>query len=57
MCMFLRFVAKMSDRFLGKQINIRFRVKLRKNASDTCSVLSQVYGGEAVKESSILFEW
>jgi hypothetical protein len=28
-------------------------VKLGKNASDTCAVLSEVYGGEAMKKSSV----
>jgi hypothetical protein len=31
-------------------------VKLEKNASDTCAMLSRVYGGEAMKKSSV-FEW
>jgi hypothetical protein len=31
-------------------------VKLRKNASDTCAVLSEAYGGEAMKKSHV-FEW
>jgi hypothetical protein len=31
-------------------------VKLRKNACDTCAVLSEAYGGEAMKTSSVS-EW
>jgi hypothetical protein len=31
-------------------INIKFYVKLGKNASDTYAVLSKVYGGEVVKK-------
>jgi uncharacterized metal-binding protein len=46
---FLRLVIKMSDRFFEHQINIQFCVKLRKNASDICKLLSEVYGREAMK--------
>jgi hypothetical protein len=49
--MFLRLVAKMSDRFLEQRINVKFGVKLGRNASDTCAMLSEAYGGEAMKES------
>jgi hypothetical protein len=35
--------------FLQWQINITFWVKLRKNASDTCAMFSEAYGGEAMK--------
>jgi hypothetical protein len=31
-------------------------VKLGQNASDTCAMLSEAYGGEATKNSSV-FEW
>jgi hypothetical protein len=31
-------------------------VKLGRNASDACSLLSEVYGREALKNSSV-FEW
>jgi hypothetical protein len=41
-CVFIRLVAKMSDRFLEQRINIKFCVKL--DASDTCSLLSEAYG-------------
>jgi hypothetical protein len=46
----------MSDRFLEQRVNVKFPVKLENNASDTCAMLSEVYGGEAMKESSV-FEW
>jgi hypothetical protein len=46
----------MSDWFSEQQINIIFCVKLGKNASDGCAVLSEAYGGEAMKKSSV-FEW
>jgi len=52
--MFLRLVAKMSDQFLEKRINIKFCVKLGKNARDTCVMLAEAYGGEAMKKSSVL---
>jgi hypothetical protein len=38
---FRRFVAKISDQFLEQGINIKFCVKLGKNSSDTCVVLSE----------------
>jgi hypothetical protein len=45
---FLRLVAKkMSDRFLEQGLNIKFCVKLRKNAIDTCAVLYEAYGGRS----------
>jgi hypothetical protein len=43
----------MSNRFLEQRINLRFFVKLGKNASDTCAMLSEVCGGEAVKPNCI----
>jgi hypothetical protein len=43
----------MSDRFLEQRIDIKFCVKLGKNASDTCAMLSDAYGGEAMKMSSV----
>jgi hypothetical protein len=43
----------MSDRFLDQRINIKFCVKLGKNASDTCAMLSDAYGGEAMKKLSV----
>jgi len=47
----LRLVAKMSERFLEQRI--KFFVKLGKNASDTCAVLFEAYGGEAVNKSQV----
>jgi hypothetical protein len=46
----------MSDRFLEQRINIKFCVKLGNNASDTCALLFETYGGEAMKKSDV-FEW
>jgi hypothetical protein len=46
----------MSDRYSEQWINIKFYMKLGKNASDTCAVLSGSYGGEAMKKSSVS-EW
>jgi hypothetical protein len=34
-------------------MNIKFCVELGKNASDTCALLSEAYGGEAMKKSSV----
>jgi hypothetical protein len=50
---FLRLITKMSDKYLEQQIDIKFYVKLGKNASDTCAVLCEAYGGEAMKKSSV----
>jgi hypothetical protein len=36
----------MSDRFLEQQINIKFCVKLGKNANDISTTLSEAYGEE-----------
>jgi hypothetical protein len=46
---FLRLIAKMSDRFLEQRINIKLRAKLGKNASDACAMLSEACGGETMK--------
>jgi hypothetical protein len=35
---------------------LNFCVKSEKNASDTCTLLSEAYEGEAMKKSSV-FEW
>jgi len=53
---FLGLVIKMSDRFLEQGINIKFCVKLGNNASDTFTKLSEAFGGEYMKRSSV-FEW
>jgi hypothetical protein len=42
---FLCLVAKISDWFLEQQINIKFFVKLGKNASYTCALHSEAFGG------------
>jgi hypothetical protein len=39
--------------FLEQQISVKFCVKLGKNASDTCEMLSNAYGGEAMKKSHV----
>jgi hypothetical protein len=44
MCVLLCLVAKMSHQILEQWINI---------ASDTCAVLSEGYGGDAMKKSSV----
>jgi uncharacterized metal-binding protein len=44
----LRLVAKMSDRFLEQRIDTKFCVKLGKNASDSCEMLSEEYRGESI---------
>jgi hypothetical protein len=55
-CVFLRPAAEIGDQFLEQRISINFSVKLGKNATHTYVMLSVVYGGEAVKKSSV-FEW
>jgi hypothetical protein len=42
----------MSDQFS----NMKFCVKLGKNASDTFALLSEAYKGKALK-SQVVFEW
>jgi hypothetical protein len=54
--MFVRLMAKMSDPFLDQWINIKFCVKLGKNASNNCAMLFEAYGGEGMKKSIVL-EW
>jgi hypothetical protein len=50
--MFLQLIANLNDQILEQQINIKFCVKLGNNASDTCAVLSEAYGEEAMKTST-----
>jgi hypothetical protein len=50
---FLHPVAKMSDQIFEQRINIKFCVKLREKATDTCAVLSEAYGGETLIKSSV----
>jgi hypothetical protein len=45
----LHLVAKMSDRFLEQRINIKFCVKLGKNAKDIYVMFFEAYGGEVMK--------
>jgi hypothetical protein len=47
---------KIPDQFLEQRINIKFCVKLGKNARDTCALVSEYYGGEAMKKSRV-FKW
>jgi hypothetical protein len=44
----------MYNRTLEQQINIKFSVTLGKNASDTCVMLSEAYGEEAMKSQVFL---
>jgi len=53
-CEFLLPVARISHR-LEQRINVKFCVKLGRNASDSCAMISEAYGGEAV-ESVDCFE-
>ena len=46
----------MSDKNMDQQINIKFRVKIGKSASDTLALLTVVYGEYAMKKLSV-FEW
>jgi hypothetical protein len=46
----------MSDRFLEQGINIKFCVKLGKNATDIYVMLFEAYGREFMKKSSV-FVW
>jgi hypothetical protein len=46
----------MSDQVLEQQINIKFCVKLGKNARGICAMFSEAYGGDDMKKSSV-FEW
>jgi hypothetical protein len=47
---------KMSDKNLEQQINIKFRVKIGKSASETLAPLTVTHGEYAMKKSSV-FEW
>jgi hypothetical protein len=47
---------KMSDRLLEQCINIKFCAKLDKSANETLQMLTEAYGTDAVKTSSV-FEW
>jgi uncharacterized metal-binding protein len=56
MWVFPHLVTKMSDRILEQQINIKFCIKLTKNSSDTCEMLSKDYEQEDMKRASVS-EW
>jgi hypothetical protein len=47
---------KISDRLLEQRIKIKFCAKLGKSASETLQMLTEAYGADAMKTSSI-FEW
>jgi hypothetical protein len=47
---------KMSDRLLEQRIIIKFCAKLGKSASETRQMLTEAYGADAIKKSSV-FEW
>jgi hypothetical protein len=49
-------LVRMSNQFLEQRTSIKFCVKLVKNASDTCTLLSEAYGGEVMRKSSV-FVW
>jgi len=51
---FLCLVAKTSDRLLEQRINTKFSVKVGKNASNTSELLSEAYGGEAMRSRDFL---
>jgi hypothetical protein len=46
----------MRDRLLKQHINIKFCVKLGKSASESLQMLTEAYGADAMKTSSV-FEW
>jgi hypothetical protein len=46
----------MSDRLLEQHINIKFCTKLGKSVSETLQMLTEAYGADAMKKSSV-FEW
>jgi hypothetical protein len=46
----------MSDRLLEQCINIKFCGKLGKSTSETLQMLTEAYGADAMKNSSV-FEW
>jgi len=50
---FLHFITKISYQFLEQQINIKFWMKLGKNANDTYAMLFEVYVGESMEKSSV----
>jgi hypothetical protein len=47
---------KISDRLLEQSINIKFCAKLGKSTSETLQMLTEDYGADTMKKSSV-FEW
>jgi hypothetical protein len=47
---------KIVDRLLEQRINIRFCAELGKSSSETLQTLTEAYGADAMKKSSV-FEW
>jgi hypothetical protein len=47
---------KMCDRSLEQRISIKFCAKLGKSLSETLQMLTEAYGADAMKKSSV-FEW
>jgi hypothetical protein len=47
---------KISDMLLEQRINFTFCAKLGKSASETLHMLTEAYGADATKKSSV-FEW
>jgi hypothetical protein len=47
---------KMSGKLLEQRINIKFCAKFGKSASETLQMLTEAYGADAMKKSSV-FEW
>jgi hypothetical protein len=45
---------KMSARLLEQHINIKFCAKLGKSASETLQMLTEAYGADAMKKSSVI---
>jgi hypothetical protein len=45
-----------SDRLLEQRINIKFCAKFGKSASESLQMLTEAYGADAMKKSSV-FEW
>jgi hypothetical protein len=54
--MFSYCIEKMSHQNTVQRINIKFCAKFREIGSETCAVLSEEYGTEAVNKSTV-FEW
>jgi transposase len=46
----------MSDRLLEQRIIIKFCAKLGKSTSESLQMLTEIYGADAIKKSSV-FEW